>query len=73
MVMPVPSNRCVRCDGELEPGFIEDTGQSSRGRARWIQGEIETGALGGTRVFGKDRFDIRAFRCRSCGRLELFV
>ena len=64
---------CSRCGGGLTPGFIEDTGQASLGRARWIPGELEVGPLGGTRLFGKDRYDIDAYRCERCGRLELFV
>ena len=64
---------CSRCGGALSPGFIEDTGQGARGRARWIPGELELGPLGGTRKWGKDRYDIDAYRCDRCGRLELFV
>jgi hypothetical protein len=68
-----PGNECLRCNGPLDVGFIEDTGEAAKGRARWIPGPIQTGPLGGTRVMGKDRYDIEALRCRSCGRLELRV
>ena len=64
---------CSRCGGQLSPGFIEDTGQASSGRARWIPGPLELGLLGGTKKWGKDRYDIDAYRCERCGRLELFV
>jgi hypothetical protein len=64
---------CTRCEGALHPGFIEDTGESSRGRARWIPGPLELGAFGGTKRWGKERYDIEAYRCERCGRLELFV
>jgi hypothetical protein len=64
---------CLRCGGALEEGFIEDSGQKARGRARWIAGPIEHGLLGGTKVLGKERLDITAHRCTQCGRLELSV
>jgi hypothetical protein len=64
--------KCLRCDGLLETGFIEDVGKAI-GRARWIAGPIKFGPLGGTKVFGKERLDIVAYRCQVCGRLELVV
>jgi hypothetical protein len=64
---------CPVCHGRLSDGFFEDAGEGSRGRLRWIPGPIETGALGGTRRFGKERYDVTAYRCESCGRLEMYV
>jgi hypothetical protein len=63
---------CLRCESPLQEGFIEDQGGTSL-RGRWIPGPIETGILGGTKVFGKTRYDIVALRCTSCGHLELIV
>jgi hypothetical protein len=66
--------RCTHCGAnELEPGFIEDTGESSRGYARWIAGALQRGPLGGAKRLGKKRSQVDAFRCLSCGHLELFV
>ena len=64
---------CIHCEGNLEPGFIEDAGESSRGNLRWIPGPLEKGVLGGAKRFGKLRVDVHAYRCVSCGRLELVV
>jgi hypothetical protein len=69
----VEKGACTRCHGKLEEGFIEDDGQASRGRARWIPGPLEVGPLGGTRLLGKERYDITAYRCNACGHLDLFV
>ena len=55
----------------MDEGFLEDSGESSKGRTRWIPGPIEVGLLGGTRKFGKPRLEVTAFRCRSCGVLEM--
>ncbi len=69
----VEPGACVRCGGSLQQGFLEDSGESSIGRTRWIPGPIELGALGGTKKMGKPRYDIEAHRCQSCNHLELFL
>ena len=44
---PRDSRRCSWCGASnFEPGFIEDSGQSSRGFARWIVGDLEKGIFG---------------------------
>lgn len=70
---PSPEERCVHCEGSLSPGFLEDSGQSAPGSVRWIPGPLERGLLGGVKRFGKDRYDVDALRCDTCGRLELRV
>jgi hypothetical protein len=66
--------KCTHCGAsDLEPGFIEDDGEHSRGYARWIAGPLQRGPLGGARRLGKKRAPIDAFRCLGCGHLELFV
>jgi hypothetical protein len=68
------SAKCSSCGGTaLEPGFIEDSGEGSRGYARWIAGPLERGIFGGARRMGKQRWQIEAFRCTSCGHLDLFA
>ncbi|WP_199224454.1 hypothetical protein [Serinibacter arcticus] len=69
---PVP--RCSTCGSEdLEPGFVEDGGESSHGYSRWIPGPLERGIFGGAARMGKPRFEIVALMCRRCRHLELFV
>jgi hypothetical protein len=66
--------RCTHCGGVgLEPGFVEDAGQSSRGYARWIQGALERGPFGGAKRMGKPAWQIDAFRCPTCAHIELFA
>ncbi|MFB7243729.1 hypothetical protein CW362_02480 [Streptomyces populi] len=57
----------------LEPGFVEDSGQGARGFARWGEGVLERGPLGGARPMGRPRRQIDAFRCPDCAHLELFA
>ncbi len=64
---------CAGCGGPLDEGFLEDSGESSKGYTRWIPGPIEKGLFGGARRFGKDRIDVTAYRCQSCGLLSLYA
>jgi len=66
--------RCSACrNAGLEPGFIEDAGQSSQGYARWIAGELQRGIFGGASRLGKQRWVVEAWRCTTCGHLELYA
>ncbi|GJF32063.1 hypothetical protein KNE206_47630 [Kitasatospora sp. NE20-6] len=66
--------KCTQCGVPgLEQGFVEDTGEGSRGYARWIAGALERGIFGGAKRLGRPRWQIDAFRCPSCGHLELFA
>lgn len=66
--------RCSACQAVgLEPGFVEDAGESSRGYARWIPGPLQKGPFGGAQRLGKQRRDIAAYRCGECGHLDLYV
>ncbi|GGS63288.1 hypothetical protein GCM10010156_22780 [Planobispora rosea] len=66
--------RCTQCDGtDLQPGFIEDGGEHSRGYSRWIEGPLKVGLFGGARRMGKQRRAIEAYCCTRCSHIELFV
>lgn len=65
--------RCTQCGEEgLEPGFIMDQGDS-QGFARWVEGALERGPFGGARLMGRPKWQIDAYRCRTCNHLELFA
>lgn len=66
--------KCSQCNTVgLEPGFVEDSGEGARGYARWIAGPLERGVFGGAKRMGRQRWQIEAFRCPTCGHLELFA
>ncbi|MER6198505.1 hypothetical protein ABT234_14225 [Streptomyces sp. NPDC001586] len=68
------SMRCTYCGGVgLEPGFVEDAGEGTRGYARWIAGPLERGLFGGAKRLGRPRRRIEAYRCPRCSHLELFA
>jgi hypothetical protein len=72
--------KCV-CGGALEVGFLPDFSQASTWVTTWIAGApdtkksitetLRTGA--GVRAKGEAVFVVEAYRCTSCGRLELYA
>jgi hypothetical protein len=65
---------CTACRSvALEPGFLEDSGESSRGYLRWIAGPLQKGIFGGARRMGKPKHTVSAYRCTVCGHLDLYV
>ena len=64
---------CSRCEGRLVPGFIEDRTDSGSKVLTWIAGPAEKGFFGGAKVMFKNRYDVTAYICESCGHLDLFV
>jgi hypothetical protein len=67
--------RCIRCDGELEKGFLVDKGESDfTHQAIWASGEPNTAFFRLSVVkSGNSKLPITTYRCKSCGRLESFA
>ena len=66
--------RCTHCGAtELQPGFIEDTGEATLGYVRWIEGALELGFSGSAKRRKRPRRQIDAYRCTRCDHLELFA
>jgi hypothetical protein len=57
----------------MEEGFALETGHGYRSPTFWVAGAPEGGSLLGTDISDKEKFPIRAFRCRTCGWLELYA
>ncbi len=65
--------RCVRCDEQLEEGFIPDISDSHHYFSNWVAGPPEKTFMGTAKVYGKKTLLIRACRCPACGKIELFA
>jgi hypothetical protein len=66
--------KCTYCGANgLEPGFVRDSGEGSKGYARWVEGALERGIFGGAKTFSRPHWKVDAYRCRQCGHLELFA
>ena len=70
-------NTCPKCDGDMEKGWILDSGHSSAFQSCWVEGEPEPSLFafmtGGKTVRGRLRRPIQSYRCKECGYLESYV
>ena len=65
--------KCSKCNALMVEGFIPDFNHTDIRVLNWVWGAPQTGILGRTKV-KKDEmksFQIKAFRCSSCGFIEL--
>lgn len=67
--------RCIRCDGELEHGFMVDKGDyDATHQAQWASGQPQTSFWRMSAVkSGSRTLPVVTYRCRGCGRLESFA
>ena len=68
-----PALRCSRCHGPMQEGFLVDFAHGEKRAQEWVEGPPEPGWLTGIRYRGKTSRRVRAFRCMTCGSLELFA
>jgi hypothetical protein len=66
---------CARCGGSLEEGYIPEQGDMNYGLgpSEWVEGQPKISFWAGLDTDGREKFKVEAFRCASCGRLELFA
>lgn len=68
------SLKCTACGtGAMTEGFLDDSGQSSRGYTRWISGPLTKGIFGGARHRGRDKERLVAYRCDRCNHVDMYV
>jgi predicted nucleic-acid-binding Zn-ribbon protein len=64
---------CPKCGGQMEEGFIIDYTHGAPTVSSWVQGPPQKGWLGGAKSWGKERREVRTFRCVGCGFLESYA
>lgn len=76
------AHTCLKCNVELEPGFVPEAtaggffatvwhpGEASQEKMTWLQ---KLASPGGVRYEHENVKEIEAHRCPQCGRLELFA
>jgi hypothetical protein len=84
--MPEPI-RCLRCQGDMEAGYIPDASYNTIILSSWVEGVPEIGRgwlaslrsgwlgkpLDGRQLASKSRLPIVSYRCSSCGMLENYA
>ena len=62
--------KCLRCDVEMETGYILDASYAMFRVPTWVAGESERSVFSGIKVRGKEQRQLVTFRCPTCGLLE---
>jgi len=60
---------CPKCGAAMQEGFLIE----SKLPLRWITGQPETSALGGTKISGQQQRQVQSYRCVGCGYLESYA
>lgn len=72
--MPETMPRCPKCQKSMEEGHVPDVGHGQVWQSKWAPGAPEQRRyLGGIKVRVKDQLPFIAFRCPSCGYVELYA
>ena len=65
---------CPKCSHEMERGHVPDAGYGQVYQARWSRGDPERQRfLGGIKWKRADQVPLVAYRCTSCGFVELYA
>lgn len=65
--------KCLRCQGEMEKGFLPEHVSIGSLPLRWFKGEPQVKVLFPLTMTGKDACIVTAYRCQACGYLELYA
>jgi hypothetical protein len=63
------TDKCVKCGGDMEEGFILE----HRAAVRWIAGKPEASFSGDIKARGKEQRQVTSYRCIGCGHLESYA
>ena len=66
--------RCPKCGAEMEAGMMTDHfNYTSKVQSEWVSGTPELSFWTGVKIAGRKRSKVVAYRCGSCGYLELYA
>ena len=67
------TDKCPKCSGEMEQGFLLDHNYGTAEASDWIEGPVERSFWTGVKTRGKERRNIATYRCVGCGYLESYA
>ena len=67
--------KCAACGGsDLEPGcLVESVPGGGAAVSTWLPGAPQFRAWSGLKLRGRERFHVRAYGCRDCQYLNLYI
>lgn len=70
--MPAMDTDCPKCRDKMERGFIPEQNQGVS-TTNWAEGEEPSTHWYGKSMKGLKQYMVEAWRCRSCGYLDLYA
>ncbi len=65
---------CLRCQTTMEMGFIVDHAHgNARQEQEWIEGDVVKSFWVGIEIKGREKRNVRSYRCPRCGYLESYA
>ena len=71
--MPPMDTDCPKCRDKLEQGFIPEKSAEGTYTTLWAEGEEPVAKWYGKTLKGLQMYAVEAWRCRSCGYVELYA
>ena len=71
--MATSAQQCPKCRSGMEQGFVLDNTHGVRVVSRWVPGAPRKSFWVGTALPDEELVPIGAYRCTSCGYLELYA
>ena len=65
--------KCAKCSGDMQAGFVLESGLLSDPRPKWVSGPVEVNFAGGVNIAERDVRRMVTFRCLRCGYLESYA
>ena len=57
----------------MERGYVLDVTHGSRQASQWVEGAPKKSVWTGTKLSGREVYEIAAFRCPDCGALRSYA
>lgn len=64
--------QCSKCNADMEEGFLLEKGDTVLSSQSWISGVPEKSLWSGISLKNKRIYDVKTFRCNSCGFLDSY-
>ncbi len=71
--MTKPPEKCPKCGGRMEQGFVLDNTHGGRLVSQWAEGAPVKSFWVGTKLPDEKLVPIGTFRCSGCGFLESYA
>lgn len=68
------SYQCSKCNSDMEEGFLLEKGHhNTLSSQTWIAGKSDESSFFGMSLKGKVAYEVKTFRCISCGYLDSYA